>query len=132
MTRRVRGRTHVSTCLRVTLNLKRFFLLPNGASTHVPINRGAGEHRHSKHSLRHPGAAPCRQDSHVLAARHSLYQGARQRIPQRWSDPTRNWTPAVTLCFLVPTWQSARRGHYGSHAATNLTLTDPQNTQGFW
>jgi len=35
----------------------------------------------------------------VLAARHALYQEARQRNPQRWSGSTRNWTPvgAVTL-----------------------------------
>jgi hypothetical protein len=35
----------------------------------------------------------------VLAARHTLYQEARQRNPQRWSGSTRNWTPvgAVTL-----------------------------------
>jgi transposase InsO family protein len=32
-------------------------------------------------------------------ARHVVYQDARQRNPQRWSGPTRNWTPvgAVTL-----------------------------------
>jgi hypothetical protein len=35
----------------------------------------------------------------VLAARHAVYQDARQRNPQRWSGPTRNWTPVgvVTL-----------------------------------
>jgi hypothetical protein len=35
----------------------------------------------------------------VLAARHAVYQDASQRNPQRWSGPTRNWTPAgaVTL-----------------------------------
>ena len=35
----------------------------------------------------------------MLAARHSVYQDARQRNPQRWSGSTRNWTPVgvVTL-----------------------------------
>ena len=35
----------------------------------------------------------------MLAARHAVYQDARSRNPQRWSGPTRNWTPAgvVTL-----------------------------------
>ena len=39
------------------------------------------------------------QDGRVLAARHAIYQEARQRNPQRWSGSTRNWTPvgAVTL-----------------------------------
>jgi hypothetical protein len=35
----------------------------------------------------------------VLAARHVVYQDARQRNPQRWSGLTRDWTPVgvVTL-----------------------------------
>ena len=35
----------------------------------------------------------------MLAARHAVYQDARQRNPQRWSGSTRNWKPvgAVTL-----------------------------------
>src|SRR3954463_14656718 len=39
------------------------------------------------------------QDGSMLAARHALYQRARQSNPRRWSGPTRNWTPiaAVTL-----------------------------------
>jgi putative transposase len=43
---------------------------------------------------RHAGA-----DGSVLAARHALYQQAREANPRRWSGPTRNWTPigAVTL-----------------------------------
>jgi putative transposase len=38
-------------------------------------------------------------DGPVLAARHALYQQAREANPRRWSGPTRNWTPigAVTL-----------------------------------
>jgi hypothetical protein len=43
---------------------------------------------------RHAGA-----DGSVLAARHALYQQAREANPRRWSGRTRNWTPieAVTL-----------------------------------
>ena len=35
----------------------------------------------------------------VLAARHAVYQDARERNPRRWSGQTRNWTPVgvVTL-----------------------------------
>jgi putative transposase len=35
----------------------------------------------------------------MLAARHAVYQDARERNPQRWSGQTRNWTPVgvVTL-----------------------------------
>src|SRR3954468_5088130 len=38
-------------------------------------------------------------DGPILAARHALYQQAREANPRRWSGPTRNWTPigAVTL-----------------------------------
>lgn len=57
------------------------------------------EHRHSairyvSPAQRHDGA-----DEAILAARHALYQQARERTPARWSRHTRNWTPiaAVTL-----------------------------------
>lgn len=33
----------------------------------------------------------------MLAARHALYQRARQRNPRRWSGPTRNWTPIAVV-----------------------------------
>src|SRR4051812_12115078 len=38
-------------------------------------------------------------DRPILAARHALYQQAREANPRRWSGSTRNWTPigAVTL-----------------------------------
>jgi hypothetical protein len=39
------------------------------------------------------------QDSPMRAARHALYQRAREGHPRRWSGRTRNWTPIgpVTL-----------------------------------
>ena len=33
----------------------------------------------------------------MLAARHALYQQARQSNPRRWSGPTRNWTPIAVV-----------------------------------
>src|SRR3954471_22790655 len=57
------------------------------------------EHRHSGIRYVTPAQRHAGQDGPVLAARHAVYQDARQRNPQRWSGPTRNWTPVgvVTL-----------------------------------
>jgi transposase InsO family protein len=57
------------------------------------------EHRHSGIRYVTPAQRHAGQDSPVLAARHALYQEARQRNPQRWRGSTRNWTPGgvVTL-----------------------------------
>jgi len=57
------------------------------------------EHRHSGIRYVTPAQRHAGQDGRVLNARHALYQDARQRNPQRWSGPTRDWTPigAVTL-----------------------------------
>ena len=57
------------------------------------------DHRHS--GIRHvsPAQRHAGEDGSILAARHALYQRAREANPRRWSGPTRNWTPigAVTL-----------------------------------
>ena len=57
------------------------------------------EHRHSGIRYVTPAERHTGQDGPLLAARHAVYQDARQRNPQRWSGPTRNWTPVgvVTL-----------------------------------
>ena len=57
------------------------------------------QHRHSGIRYVTPAQRHAGQDGSVLIARHVVYQDARQRNPQRWSGPTRNWTPAgaVTL-----------------------------------
>jgi len=57
------------------------------------------EHRHSGIGYVTPVQRHAGQDRTLLAARHPLYQQARQRNPGRWSRQTRNWTPiaAVTL-----------------------------------
>src|SRR3954470_6927780 len=57
------------------------------------------EHRHSGIRYVTPAQRHAGEDGAVLAARHALYQQAREANPRRWSGPTRNWTPigAVTL-----------------------------------
>jgi hypothetical protein len=57
------------------------------------------EHRHSGIRYVTPAERHTGQDGPLLAARHAVYQDARQRNPQRWSGPTRNWRPVgvVTL-----------------------------------
>jgi putative transposase len=57
------------------------------------------EHRHSGIRYVTPAQRHTGQDPRLLSARYAVYQAARNRNPQRWSGPTRNWTPvgAVTL-----------------------------------
>ncbi|SDE45302.1 Transposase InsO and inactivated derivatives [Belnapia rosea] len=57
------------------------------------------EHRHSGIRYVTPAQRHATEDRPILAARHALYQQAREANPRRWSGPTRNWTPigAVTL-----------------------------------
>jgi putative transposase len=57
------------------------------------------EHRHSGIRYISPAQRHAGGDGPILAARHALYQQARQANPRRWSGPTRDWTPigAVTL-----------------------------------
>ncbi len=56
-------------------------------------------HRHSGIGYVTPAQRHTGQDRILLAARHELYQRARQSNPRRWSGQTRDWTPvaAVTL-----------------------------------
>lgn len=57
------------------------------------------EHRHSGIRTVTPAQRHAGGDGPVLAARHALYQRARETNPRRWSGRTRDWTPvgAVTL-----------------------------------
>jgi transposase InsO family protein len=57
------------------------------------------EHRHSGIRYVTPAQRHAGEDRPLLAARHALYQQARETNPRRWSGPTRDWTPigAVTL-----------------------------------
>jgi len=57
------------------------------------------EHRHSGIRYVTPAQRHAGEDHPVLAARHALYQRARECNPHRWSGRTRKWAPigAVTL-----------------------------------
>lgn len=57
------------------------------------------EHRHSAIRYVTPAERHAGQDGALLAARHALYEAARESNPRRWSGRTRDWTPigAVTL-----------------------------------
>jgi putative transposase len=51
------------------------------------------EHRHSGIRYVSPAQRHAGDDRQLLAARHALYQQARQRTPRRWAKSTRNWNP---------------------------------------
>lgn len=57
------------------------------------------EHRHSRIRFVTPAQRHRGEDHALLAKRHTLYEGARAKNPQRWSGQTRNWEPmrAVAL-----------------------------------
>ena len=59
------------------------------------------EHRHGGIRYVTPAQRHGGQDGRILAARHAVYQDARERNPQRWSGQTRNWTP-VSVVTLNP------------------------------
>jgi transposase InsO family protein len=63
------------------------------------------EHRHSGIRYVTPAQRHAGQDDHLLAARHCLYQLARQRHPARWSRHTRNWSP-IRRVYLNPERES--------------------------
>ncbi len=98
-----------------------------GSPTWTPPGTGR---RYVTPAQRHAG-----QDGPVLAARHAVYQDARQRNPQRWSGSTatgNRLAPSLSIrsetsssgrqltnpafrfdrqiCFPVPTWQRPSRG----------------------
>ena len=59
------------------------------------------EHRHSCIRYVTPAERHDGRDVELLAARHAVYQRAREQNPRRWSGRTRNWTP-VTIVTLNP------------------------------
>jgi putative transposase len=54
-------------------------------------------HQHSALRFVTPHQRHTGQDHHILAQRHELYQTARERHPERWSGPTRNWEPVAEV-----------------------------------
>ena len=58
-------------------------------------------HHHSALRFVTPGQRHQGEDAAILAQRETVYQEAKARHPERWSGPTRNWTPVETV-FLNP------------------------------
>jgi transposase InsO family protein len=52
-------------------------------------------HSHRHRGIRYvtPAARHAGEDVCILAKRKAVYEAAKARHPQRWSGPTRNWTP---------------------------------------
>ncbi len=59
------------------------------------------EHRHSAIQFVTPAQRHAGLDTAILAKRHALYQAAKARHPERWSQQTRNWQP-VQVVYLNP------------------------------
>ena len=76
-------------------------LPPRGNGRFALCNGYNHEHRHSAIRYVTPAQRHAGQDRPLLAARHAVYQGARERNPRRWSRQTRNWTP-ITVVTLNP------------------------------
>ncbi len=59
------------------------------------------EHRHSGIRFVTPAQRHQGQDPAILAQRQTVYEQARERHPERWSGPIRNWQP-ITEVWLNP------------------------------
>lgn len=59
------------------------------------------EHRHSAIQFVTPGQRHAGLDTAVLAHRKVVYEAAKARHPERWSQETRNWDP-VKVVYLNP------------------------------
>lgn len=66
-----------------------------------------GEHLHSGIRFVTPADRHAGRDKAILARRHDVYTQAKERTPQRWSGPTRNWSP-IGAVYLNPVKQEAR------------------------
>lgn len=58
-------------------------------------------HRHSALKFVTPGQRHRGEDIAILEKRYLLYEGAKTRLPGRWSGKTRNWKPVETV-YLNP------------------------------
>ena len=67
-----------------------------------------GEHRHSAIRFVTPAERHVGADVAILARRHELYERARRRKPERWSQRTRNWAPIQDV-VLNPSCPSSTR-----------------------
>lgn len=59
------------------------------------------EHRHSAIRFVTPEQRHLKLDEHILSERAKVYAAARDAHPNRWSGPTRNWSP-ITQVHLNP------------------------------
>jgi len=59
------------------------------------------EHHHSALKFVTPAQRHRGEDARLLMDRHLLYEAAKQKHPERWSGPTRNWAPEK-IVFLNP------------------------------
>jgi putative transposase len=82
------------------------------------------EHRHSGIRYVTPAQRHVGQDGPMLAARHALYQRARQSNPRRWSGPTRNWTP-IPLVTLNPERDALGRRDAPSPSSLSCSIGEP-------
>ena len=57
------------------------------------------EHRHSGIRYVSPAQRHAGSDHAILAARHVIYEQARQLNPARWSGATRDWTPVGSVAL---------------------------------
>ena len=57
------------------------------------------EHRHSGIRYVTPAQRHAGQDKALLAARHAVYQQAKERNPARWSRDTRDWSPVEAVAL---------------------------------
>ena len=72
------------------------------------------EHRHSGIGYVSPAERHDGRNHGILAARHALYTGARERNPARWTGGTRNWAP-VGPVTLNPERESIVKTHSDSN-----------------
>jgi len=68
------------------------------------------EHRHSAIQFVTPAQRHAGLDRAILAQRQALYQAAKERHPERWSGPTRNWEP-VQVVYLNPSQADRNATH---------------------
>jgi putative transposase len=83
------------------------------------------EHRHSGIRYVTPAQRHAGQDAPLLAARHTLYQQAREANPRRWSGPTRNWTP------IGPVTLNPERDSVVQEAASKVLLSGSTGRPAF-
>jgi transposase InsO family protein len=62
-------------------------------------------HRHSALRFVTPEQRHSGRESEILASRQAVYEQARERHPERWSGPLRNWEPVGAVCLNVPSEQ---------------------------